>query len=241
MNFKEYWYIVKDWSRVFITCYKYETVRRVADLVDTPDGPLIQEISRLLGKALVEKLELHVSVSGFENLDNLTHYCVASTHASYLDWFVILAYFPTPVRFVARKEITKFPVIGEYLKDQAVLIDRSRGKEAIEKLEAAVDRSLAKDDRYPILIFPEGTRSPDGKIRRFKKGGLSVLISKGLKVVPLVLKGTYDILPRNAYYCQKKVPIRMAICPPVDPQIYGNPDDAIQEVERRIRTTFDKL
>jgi len=231
--------IANEWTRVFWTCFKFHAVRRVADLIDPPEGPIIQEISRLLGRALARELDLNVTVRGMEHAEGLRRYCVAATHASYLDWFLILAYFPTAVRFVARKEITRFPVVGPYLREQAVLIDRSRGAEAREKLANAVERSMNKDDRYPVLIFPEGTRTPDGKVQPFKRGGLSILMERGLKALPLVLKGTYEILPRHAMCTQANVPITITACEPVDPADFPDVEAAIAEVERRVREAWE--
>ena len=232
--------VVSQWTRLFYTCFKYEAVRRVTDTIDSDEGNLIQEVSRLLGRALVREFGLEVTVRGTEHVQDLHRYCFAATHASYLDWFVILAYSPTAVRLVARKEIARFPVVGAYLQDQAILIDRSRGAEAREKLAASVDRAMDRDDRYPVLIFAEGTRSPDGDLQPFKRGGLSVMIERGLKVVPLVLKGTFDILPRHAYYLQERRPIHFEICPPVDPADFPDDRACIAEVERRVHEVWER-
>ena len=154
-------------------------------------------------------------------------------------WFLILAYSPTAVRFVARKEITKFPVVGAYLKSMAILIDRSKGAEARQKLGDAVDRAMARDDRYPVLIFPEGTRTPDGQIQKFRRGGLGLLMERGLKALPLVIKGSYENLPRHAMFIDKRHPISITACEPVDPADHPDIPAAIAEVERRAREAWD--
>ncbi len=123
------------------------------------------------------------------------------------------------------------PVIGNYLRLRGVLIDRKRGKTAKDAIKAA-----AHDGQpWPILIFPEGTRSPDGQVQPFKAGGLRILVEAGRQVVPVSISGTYDSFPRQAKYIKTGVPLRMSIGEPVRPSDFATPDDAIVEIERRAR------
>jgi 1-acyl-sn-glycerol-3-phosphate acyltransferase len=200
------------------------------NLIDEEEGVIEQHISQLLARRILRHLEMEVEVTGTEHVPVSGRYCVVSTHASYLDWAVLLGYFPSPLRFIAKKELVWIPVIGSYLKLRGVLIDRSRGRDAKRAIRAAVEDGLP----WPILIFPEGTRTPDGSIQPFRTGGLRILAEAGLTMVPVCIQGTFDGLSRHAKYIKKGLHLRMAICEPVGPGALGV-DRAMKEVERRIR------
>lgn len=208
----------------------YHLFKLAGNLIDEEEGVIEQHISQLLARRLLNHLEMEVEVTGTEHVPIRGRYCVISTHASYLDWAVLLGYFPSPLRFIAKKELAWIPVIGSYLKLRGVLIDRSRGRDAKQAIRASVEDGLP----WPILLFPEGTRTPDGKIQPFRTGGLRILAEAGLTMVPVCIQGTFEGLSRHATYVEKGLRLRMTICEPVDPGALGV-DGAMQEVERRIR------
>jgi 1-acyl-sn-glycerol-3-phosphate acyltransferase len=212
-------------------CAGYHVVKLVGNTIDGEDGFIEHRVSQLLAQRLLRHLDLSVEVRGAANVAGLERYAVASTHASYLDWAVLLGYFPSPLRFIAKRELTRMPVIGNYLRLRGVLIDRRRGKTARDAIEAA-----AHDGQpWPILIFPEGTRSPDGQVQPFKPGGLRLLAEAGRPLVPVCIVGTYDSFPRQSKYIKKGIPLRISIGQPVRPSDHATPDDAVAEVERRVR------
>ena len=212
-------------------CAGYHVVKLVGNTIDGEDGFIEHRVSQLLAQRLLRHLDLSVEVRGAAHVAGLERYCAACTHASYLDWAVLLAYFPSPLRFIAKKELTRMPVIGDYLRLRGVLIDRSKGLTARDAIKAA-----AHDGQpWPILIFPEGTRSPDGQIQPFKPGGLRLLAEAGRPLVPTCIVGTFDSFPRHAKYIRTGVPLRLMIGEPVRPSELATPDEAVAEVERRVR------
>ena len=212
-------------------CAGYHVVKVVGNTIDGEDGFIEHRVSQLLARRLLRHLDLSVEVRGAANVDGLEHYCVACTHASYLDWAVLLAYYPSPLRFIAKRELTRMPVIGDYLRLRGVLIDRRRGRTARDAIKAA-----AHDGQpWPILIFPEGTRSPDGQVQPFKPGGLRLLAEAGRALVPACIVGTFDAFPRQVRSIRTGVPLRRSIGEPVQPSAFATPDEAVAEVERRVR------
>ncbi|MBI5479045.1 MAG: 1-acyl-sn-glycerol-3-phosphate acyltransferase [Deltaproteobacteria bacterium] len=212
-------------------CAGYHMVKLVGNTIDAEDGFIEHRVSQLLAQRLLRHLDLSVEVRGADKVAGLHRYCVACSHASYLDWAVLLAYYPSPLRFVAKKELTRVPVIGDYLKLRGVLIDRRTGQTAKEAIAAA-----AYDGQpWPILIFPEGTRSPDGEIQPFKPGGLRLLAEAGRELVPACVAGTYAAFPRQARVIRTGVPLRLTIGEPVRPADFATADEAVAEVERRVR------
>ncbi|MBI5487139.1 MAG: 1-acyl-sn-glycerol-3-phosphate acyltransferase [Deltaproteobacteria bacterium] len=199
--------------------------------IDGPDAVMEQQIARLLAQRLLRHLDFDVRVEGAEKVEGLKRYAIASTHASYLDWAILIGHFPTQLRFVAKRELIWMPVIGQWLARRAILIDRRKGRTAKEAI-----RTAARDSEpWPILIFPEGTRSPDGTIQPFKAGGLRILFEEGRTVVPVCIRGTFDHFPRHARTIKTGGVLRMLICDPVRADFGGGVDGAMAEVERRMR------
>lgn len=212
-------------------CAGYHLVKLVGNTIDGEDGFIEHRVSQLLAQRLLRYLDLSVEVRGAANVRGLERYCVACSHSSYLDWAVLLAYYPSPLRFIAKKELTRMPVIGDYLRLRGVLIDRSKGQSAKEAIaEAAHD-----GQPWPILIFPEGTRTPDGEIQPFRPGGLRLLVDAGRPIVPAYIAGTYASFPRQARAIRTGVPLRLSIGAPVLPSDLPTPAEVIAEVERRMR------
>lgn len=214
-------------------CAYYSTLNYICNTIDT-DGAIEYHISRRLGRRLIEHFEMDVEVRGLDKLEGLKRYAVCCNHASYLDWPLVLGWFPEPVRFIAKRELLSMPMIGRFLRRRGVLIDRSRGAGAA----TAIMRAAKADSPFPILIFPEGTRSRDGEVKPFKKGGLNVLARAKLKLLPVALVGTHEAFAREARYIRPKSKLTMIIDDPVDPTDHDTADAAIAELEQRVRRNF---
>jgi 1-acyl-sn-glycerol-3-phosphate acyltransferase len=220
----------------FLSIASYYHLHKLAgNIIDGDEGVIEQRVSQLLARRLLKHFDLHVEVHGAERVWGLERYCVVSSHASYIDWTVLLGYFPSPVRFIAKKELASFPVIGSYLRLRGVLIDRGKGINAKEAIQTAIEDGQP----WPILIFPEGTRSKDGKLQPFKTGGLKILAGAGLPMLPVCILGTFDIMPRYTWHIHTGRRIRMFIGEAVRPDEFPTVDAAITEVERRVRAVHE--
>jgi len=210
-------------------CVWHHLFKLGANVID-PSGDIEQIIGRILARRILDHLGCPVRTAGLEHVAGLERYAVASTHASYLDWAVLLGYFPAPLRFVAKRELLRVPVIGDYLRLRGILIDRARGEDA----RAAIARAAREDIPWPILIFPEGTRSWDGSIGRFKPGGLRLLAEAGRPIVPVRIRGTFEALSRHDRAVRPR-PLEMLVGAPVPPDFGGSVEAVPAEVERRVR------
>jgi 1-acyl-sn-glycerol-3-phosphate acyltransferase len=214
----------------------YHIFKLLNGLIDQKGGVIEQRIAQLLGRSIVEHFGYEAVVEGAEHLRDLHDYAVVSNHASYADWALILGYFPEPVRFIAKKELIWVPVIGDYLRLRGVLIDRKNGIGARE----AIEKAAREKSPWPILIFPEGTRSKDGDIHDFRRGGLSIIAKAGLSLLPLALVGTADALPKGVLNVRPGFsPLRVVIGEPVHAADFGHDANAMMdEVERRVRDLY---
>ncbi len=222
----------RNWQAAHLLsiCLRYHSVKLVANTIDGDEGVMEQQIARLMCRRLLDALKMSVEVRGEEHLRGLERYHVCSNHLSYLDWVVLLAAFPSPLRFIAKQEVTLFPVLGSYLKNRGVLIDRSKGRDA----RTAIASALAEDSPWPLLLFPEGTRSPDGELKPFKPGGIRLLAASGDPLVPVVLLATDKAFAKSDRAIRKGHRLGLEILPPVRPEDHDGPEAMAVEVERRV-------
>ena len=156
-------------------------------------GRIWAVIVRTWAKSILWAANLRYSLKGLDNLETGQQYVFACNHESIIDIPLTLAGIPRPVVPIAKIEIKKIPVLRwAMLAAGLIFVDRSDHKKALESMEKA-RKSLVRKPRS-ILIFPEGTRSLDGNIQPFKKGGIIFAINSGLPFVPMACCGTFDVL-----------------------------------------------
>jgi 1-acyl-sn-glycerol-3-phosphate acyltransferase len=149
------------------------------------------------------------SASGVENVDPARSYVVVSNHLSLIDTPLLVRYLPLTVRFLAKRELFAVPVMGGYMKRTGhIPIDRGNARAALQSIAEAA-RAL-RDGGRSILIYPEGTRSMDGRMQTFKDGAAVLAIRAGLPILPCAVEGTRDVLPaRGVVLMPARVHIRV--------------------------------
>jgi 1-acyl-sn-glycerol-3-phosphate acyltransferase len=138
---------------------------------------------------------IRVRVEGIENVPSLA--CIfAANHSSNLDGVILLPAIPRRISLFAKRELFRLPVLGLGMRLAGfVPVDRL-GKKAAAGVATAV--STLKEG-LSVFIFPEGTRSPDGRLQPFKKGAFAMAIEAGAPIVPVAIAGTYRLLPRDKW------------------------------------------
>jgi 1-acyl-sn-glycerol-3-phosphate acyltransferase len=152
-------------------------------------------------------------------------------HESHFDPPVTIGWLDIPAVFIAKRELKWVPFLGQVIWFMRfIFINRQNRTMALESIaEAARDIRAGKS----VVIFPEGTRTHDGKLGDFKKGGFALAQDAGVGIVPLVLKGGFEILPRDAFHVQPGH-YCMVIGEPVDTPAYPSREALVAEVRRRI-------
>jgi 1-acyl-sn-glycerol-3-phosphate acyltransferase len=225
------WATIRQVTELLGIATGYHLVKLVGNLIDGEEGVIEQRVGQLLARHVLRHLKMDLEVHGAEKVQGLERYAVASTHGSHLDWAVLLGHFPSPVRFIAKKELAGAPVIGNYLRLRGVLIDRKKGIDA----RRAIRNALADGQPWPILIFPEGTRSRDGTVGKFRVGGLKLLGEARLPVVPVAITGTFRALPRGSAMVRTGRRLRMVIGDPLRSGDFPSVEAWMGELERRLR------
>ncbi|NVB42877.1 1-acyl-sn-glycerol-3-phosphate acyltransferase [Pseudenhygromyxa sp. WMMC2535] len=222
-----------QWIRLFSLISWFHVFKLIGNIIDRRDGVIEQHIARLMSRRILEVVRMNVHVEGEENCRGLEHYALASNHLSYLDWVLILAHFPHSVSFIAKRIVTLMPVFGSYLRNRGVLIDRRKGVSA-----RTVIREAAQSSPWPLVIFPEGTRSQDGELKPFKRAGIRILAEEGRKLLPVVLLGTFEALGKDDRAIRTRRRLGMIILPPLDPQELGV-EEACNRLEQVIAETYE--
>jgi 1-acyl-sn-glycerol-3-phosphate acyltransferase len=136
---------------------------------------------------------VRVHVHGLEHLGS-GPYMFTPNHQSNFDIAALLGYLPGSNRFGAKREMFNEPILGTVLRTMGMIpIDRDDPAASIEKL------NRLKGEPFSTIIFPEGTRSRDGSLLPFKKGAFVAAVHLQIPVVPVVCKGTSEIMPKGGY------------------------------------------
>jgi 1-acyl-sn-glycerol-3-phosphate acyltransferase len=153
-----------------------------------------------------------VKVTGLEKIDTSKAHVYAVTHASALDIPVLYVYLPFQFRILFKKELLSYPIVGWHLRRSGqVCIDQQKPTRSIAHIRSAV-KSL--QDGMPLVIFPEGGRTPDGEIKPFMPGAFYLAIKAQVDIVPVALVGTYELLPMNTYHVKCR-PLEMRLGEPI--------------------------
>lgn len=160
-------------------------------------GKSLHVLARAWAWGILKAAGVRVEVKGLENLSHNSPQILASNHQSYFDIFALMAYIPIPCGWLTKKELFLIPIFGLAMKRFGnVRIDRSDHEKAQESLRIAARR--IREGRS-LLIFPEGTRSPDGHLLPFKKGCYYLAEASDAPVIPISISGSFHIMPKKQF------------------------------------------
>jgi len=195
----------------------------------TRTGNPVHIVARIWARGILFVSRIKVTVNGLKNIDPTQSYVYMSNHQSNFDIPVLLAYLPVQFRWLAKAELFKIPIFGRAMRGAGyVKIDRFNQKAAFESINEAAGKMK---NGVSVMIFPEGTRSLDGNIRSFKKGGFVMAVDAGVPIVPVVLKGTWPIMDKSSLRINNGE-VSLNIETPIATTDYTreNKDDLIQRV-----------
>jgi len=152
---------------------------------------ILHQFARSWSRLIMKTILSPVRVRGLEKIDTSKPHVYAVNHASAMDIPVLYVYLPFQFRIVFKKELLKYPVIGWHLKRSGqVCIDQQAPSRSIASIRSAM-KSLKSG--MPLVIFPEGGRTADGRIQPFLPGAFFLAIKAQVDIVPVALLGTYEL------------------------------------------------
>ncbi|WP_111496983.1 MULTISPECIES: lysophospholipid acyltransferase family protein [Marinobacter] len=179
---------------------------------------------------LFKMVGVRLRVTGLENIEPGQRYVILSNHASYLDPPALVLALRIQYRWVIKKELRKVPLFGLALEaSRNLFIDRSKGSDAMQSIREAVGQL---PDGTGVLLFPEGTRSWDGQLLPFKKGGFVIAKDSQLPILPITIRGSHDCLPKGTGAFRPGT-IEVVVHPPI-PTDDLELDELMDETRERI-------
>ncbi|MFA5391553.1 MAG: lysophospholipid acyltransferase family protein, partial [Candidatus Omnitrophota bacterium] len=158
-------------------------------------------------------------------------YIIVANHQSLLDILAVCAALPINFKFLAKRELFQIPLMGWAMASAGYIpVDRAShksGREAMMRITRVLEEGVS------VLLFPEGTRSPDGKIRAFKMGAFKLALDNKVEILPVVVDGTGQALPKKSWLVKKKSTFIVSIGKPVPIENAG--DGSMEEVKEKIR------
>ena len=202
----------------------------LAGLLDR-SGRLAHAVVRLWGRLLLAGLGVEVALEGASPPDGPAVY--AANHGSALDIPILFGYLPVEFRIIHKRSLYLVPLVGWYLYlGGHVGIDRGKAFRARRSLAAAARRISAGTS---VAVFPEGTRSPDPRVRLFKRGSFLLAIRAAVPVVPISLVGVKDVAPSGILSLRPgRVALRLHPALATAGRQAGEAEALAEEVRRRV-------
>ena len=189
---------------------------------DYKKGRILGFIVKYWAITIFKTMNINVRVIGLDKLDRNADYIFAPNHASSLDIPLILGFIPFWIVPISKIELKWIPFLGWAMQAAGhVFVDRRDHEKAMLSI-AKIKNSLLRNPRS-ILIFPEGSRTNDGKVNQFKTGGLSIGISTKISIVPVAIDGTFESLSKHSKKFVNKL-LTINIGSPVDTRKYSLDD-----------------
>lgn len=208
--------------------------------LDLLTNHLVYEVlSKLWGHGVLFISGIKVHMEGFENFDKNKNYVIAGNHLSLMDVPPIIAYFPGRLRYVFKKELGNIPFFGWMINVIHISIDRKNSRASRRSLNEA-RKKLQKGTS--VIIFPEGTRSEDGEVKNFKKGGFIFAINNKLDILPYVIYGTREILhPDSKFINSGHVFIKFCKPIKIDDYEYNTRQKLVNVTRDLIISEYEKI
>ena len=188
-------------------------------------------ISTRLGKWGVLLVGVNIEVRGREHLSGGRNYIFMSNHASNLDPPVLIPVIPGRCSVLVKKELFRVPVLGTGMRlARLVPVDRGDQEAAIESVRAAIK---VVQQGLHMVIYPEGTRTSDGRPLPFKKGPFHLAMDSGVPVIPVTILGTYESWPKTRFALRPGT-VTVIFHPPIDPHAYSDREVLMRDVRDTI-------
>lgn len=184
----------------------------------TKNGNACHRVAGFWGRSILWVSRVNVNVTGLANIDSQHSYLFMVNHQSLFDIPVVLGHLPHQFRWLAKAELFRIPIFGYAMRRVGYIsIDRSHRRAAFKSLQEAAEKIRAG---VSVLIFPEGTRSKDGRVLPLKKGGFVLAVDSQAPVVPMIIHGAREIMEKHTFRIRPGR-VTLDILPPIDSSEYS--------------------
>ncbi len=191
-------------------------------------GPSHQ-VARFWAWLILKTCGVKVSISGTENLDSGKIYVFASNHQSLFDIPILFVYLPVSFRILYKQSLNRIPFLGWHLfMSGHIGVDRANPVRARKSLE----RAAARIRKMSVVVFPEGTRSSDGSVGRFKYGSFLLAVRAGASIVPVTISESRQVMRRGEVTVHPGT-VRVRVDRPLS--VAGLDEQSVSELAQTVR------
>ena len=208
-------YLIPAITVYTIVCGAASIVSSVFD----KNGYFAHRCARAWTWLILKTTGVDVDVVGLEKLTPGATYIFVANHSSHYDTPVVFTHIPFQVRIIAKKSLAMFPVLGWHLsRGGHLFVDRKDPDRTgiLNRWRALVSQGLS------LIVYPEGTRTPDGRVARFKAGSFLLAIQAGLPIVPLSIIGTRNVMPKGRLRTEP-AHVTLVVHDPIQPAAIAEP------------------
>ncbi len=216
------------------------SIAAIATGIFNPYSKLVDNIIRFWAKGILKVAGVKVIVHGQEKIRPAQPYIFISNHQGAFDILAGIVAIPVTMRFIAKKELFRIPIFAQGMRTVGMIpIDRGNSEAARQSLEEAIE---TLKNGVSVLIFPEGTRSLDGNIKPFKKGGFVLALKSGLPIMPMVFTGSLNILRKKSIKVHRGT-IHVYFLDEIDVSQYSfkQRNELVQQVRQQIVNFYEKV
>jgi len=223
---------------VFAILYSYTAVGVVVVVVLSwfKAKKPVQFLCMIWAKSVFLIMGKKLSIHGKKNIDKNKKYIIIANHASLFDIVAITSFYPK-VSWFGHERLLKVPVFGRFLK----LTDYVPFKEpTVTNTRHMLDQLMEKAKNQSVALFPEGTRTLNGKINPFFRGFIYLFRTRDIGILPLTLNGFYDLKPKNRFYIDFGSKLEVIIHKPIPREELINKSDIeiIDKVKSVIESAY---
>ena len=204
-----------------------------------PYSRFIYYVGTIWSRSVLWSAGAKVIIAGLDRIDTRKQYIFIGNHQSHFDVLAVFSRIPVILRFLTKKELFKIPVFGWALTAVGMIkIDRENHEESVKSLNEASE--LMRKNNVSVVVFPEGTRSPDGTLGHFKKGGFIIAIKGKIPIIPVSISGSRFVLPKHSL---RPTPgtIKVVLGQPIETRdySYSNRDELMNRTINVIKENID--
>ena len=203
-------------------------------------GRVGHHCARLWGRIALLANRVKVKVEGLEDIRGKGPFIFMSNHQGSYDIFVLLGHLPFQFKWLVKKELFSIPFFGWAMAAAGYIsIDRQGTRETVEAMNQAAQRIR---EGMSVVIFPEGSRSPDGSIQPFKKGGFTLAMKSKVPIIPISIAGSREIMSKDRLRASSGE-IRIKVGDPIETETYSLKDRTalMEKVSETISKNFELI
>ena len=179
-----------------------------------PGSPRVEAALKSWSRMWMRLTKIDLRIEGGDDLHPSTSYVVVANHLSNYDIMICFLAVPVPIRFLAKKELFKYPLLSHAMRAiGCVEVDRAARTQAVETINRQAE--LVRSRNHSLLIYAEGTRSRDGDLKPFKKGAFAIASGSGMPIVPVGIVGSRDIVAPGTIKAKRHQTVTVRIGSPI--------------------------